>query len=159
MFNVDMSTQECAGHVVVELRGELDQADAAVVATALAAVAAREPQMIVDLSALEFIDSLGVAALAHGRKQARRAGGDLLLAAPRLPVLRVLTLLRLMDAFSVYHCAEEAAGARRSPVAAGRASRRQASGLRLVSSATQAATQAPESEHVPSQQQAEQAKA
>jgi anti-sigma B factor antagonist len=82
MFSVDLRTRESGGHVVVELRGELDLADAAGVAAALAAVAAREPQIIVDLAALEFIDSSGVAALARGRKQARRAGGDLLLAAP-----------------------------------------------------------------------------
>jgi anti-anti-sigma factor len=72
MFSVDLSTRECGGHVVVALRGELDIADAAAVAAALAAVAAREPQIIVDLSGLEFIDCSGVAALARGRKHARR---------------------------------------------------------------------------------------
>lgn len=72
-------------------------ASAAGVATALAAVAAREPQVIVDLAGLKFIDSSGVAALARGWKQARYAGGDLLLAAPRYQVLRVLALTRLID--------------------------------------------------------------
>jgi anti-sigma B factor antagonist len=81
MSSVDLSTRECGGHVAVELRGELYLVDAAGVAAALAAVAAREPDIIVDLAALEFIDSSGVAALARGRKQARRGGGDLLLAA------------------------------------------------------------------------------
>jgi len=52
MFSVDLSTRESGGHVVAELRGELDLADAAGVAAALAAVAAREPQIIVDLTAL-----------------------------------------------------------------------------------------------------------
>ena len=59
MFSVDLSTRQCDGHVVVELRGALDLADAAGVAAALAAVAAREPDIIVDLAALEFIDSSG----------------------------------------------------------------------------------------------------
>src|SRR5512146_3120627 len=98
MFSVDLSTRECGGHVVVALRGELDIADAAVVAARLAAVAASEPQIIVDLSGLEFIDSCGVAALARGRRHARRAGGDLL-AAPRQLVLRVLAMTRLADGF------------------------------------------------------------
>jgi anti-sigma B factor antagonist len=111
MFSVDLRTRESGGHVVVELRGELDLADAAGVAAALAAVAAREPQIIVDLAALEFIDSSGVAALARGRKQARRAGGDLLLAAPGPRVLRILTITRLIDAFSVHDSVEEAARA------------------------------------------------
>jgi anti-sigma B factor antagonist len=106
---VDLSTREFGGHVVVALRGELDIADAAAVAARLAAVAAREPQIIVDLSGLEFIDSCGVAALARGRKHARHAGGDLLLAAPRQLVLRVLTMTRLADGFGVHATMEKVA--------------------------------------------------
>ena len=109
MFSVDLSTREFRGHVVVALGGELDLVDAAGVAAALVTVAAREPEIIVDLAALEFIDSNGVAALARGRKLARHAGGDLLLAAPRQPVLRVLAITRLVDDFSVHASVEEAA--------------------------------------------------
>jgi anti-sigma B factor antagonist len=109
MFSVDLSTSEYGGHVVVALRGELDIAGAAGVAAALAAVAARKPEIVVDLAGLEFIDSSGVAALARGRQHARHAGGDLLLAAARQQVLRVLTLTRLIDAFPVHASVEEAA--------------------------------------------------
>ena len=86
MFNVELSTRECGGRVVVGLRGELDVADAVSVAASLAAIAAGHPQVIIDLAGLEFIDSSGVAALARGRKLARQAGGDMLLAAPRQQV-------------------------------------------------------------------------
>jgi anti-sigma B factor antagonist len=110
MVSVDLNVCECDGHVVVALRGELDMADAVSVAAALAAVASRERAVIVDLAGLEFIDSSGVAALARGRKHARHAGGDLLLAAPRQQVLRVLTLTRLIDAFAVHASVDEAAG-------------------------------------------------
>ena len=82
MLSVDLTTRPADGYVVVELRGELDLVDAAAVAAAIAVVAIREPEIIVDLAALEFIDSSGVAALGPGRRQARRAWGDLLLAAP-----------------------------------------------------------------------------
>jgi anti-sigma B factor antagonist len=109
MFSVDLSTSEYGGHVVVALRGELDIAGAAGVAAVLAAVAARKPEIVVDLAGLEFIDSSGVAALARGRQHARHAGGDLLLAAPRQQVLRVLTLTRLIDVFPVHVSVEEAA--------------------------------------------------
>jgi anti-sigma B factor antagonist len=109
MVSVDLNVCECDGHVVVALRGELDMADAVSVAAALAAVASRERAVIVDLAGLEFIDSSGVAALARGRKHARHAGGDLLLAAPRQQVLRVLAITRLVDDFSVYASVEEAA--------------------------------------------------
>ena len=110
MFSTDLSTRSCDGHVVVALRGELDLADAVAVAAALTAVAAREPGIIVDLTGLEFIDSSGVAALARGRRQARQAAGDLILAAPQQRVMRVLATTRLADAFSVYATVEEATG-------------------------------------------------
>jgi anti-anti-sigma factor len=112
MFSVDLSTRECDGHVVVALRGELDLADAADVAAALAAVVAREPRIIVDLAGLEFIDCGGVAALARGSRSppGRPGGGDLLLAAPQQRVLRVLAITRLVGEFSVHASVEEAAG-------------------------------------------------
>ena len=47
-----------------------------------------------------------MAALAHGRKLARQAGGDMLLAAPSQPVLRVLAGIRLLDAFRAHRCKE-----------------------------------------------------
>jgi len=114
VFSTDLSTRSYDGRAVVALRGELDLADATAVAAALAAVTAREPQIIVDLAGLEFIDSSGVAALARGRRQARQAGGDLVLAAPQQKVMRVLAITRLTDAFSVYATVEEV------PEAAGR---------------------------------------
>ena len=67
--------------------------DAPAVAAALRAVAAREPRIIVDLAGLEFIDASGVAALSRGRRHARNAGGDLLLAARQRRVRVVLAIL------------------------------------------------------------------
>jgi anti-sigma B factor antagonist len=110
MDSVDLSARECDGQVIVVLRGVLDVANAASVAVALAAVAARERDIIIDLAGLEFIDSSGVAALARGRRQARNAGGELLLAAPQQQVLRVLTLTRLIDVFPVHASVAEAVG-------------------------------------------------
>jgi anti-sigma B factor antagonist len=119
MVSMDLSTRESDGRAVVALRGELEVADAASVAAALVAVAARAPEITVDLAGLEFIDSSGVAALVLARLQARRAGGDLLLAAPQDQVLRVLAVIRLAEVFSVHASVDEAAGiARRSRRAA-----------------------------------------
>jgi anti-sigma B factor antagonist len=109
MFSANLSIRSCDGYAVVTLGGELDLADAAVVAAELTAVAAREPSIIVDLAGLEFIDSSGMAALARGRRQARRAGGDLILAAPRRNVVRILARIHLAEAFSIYATVEAAA--------------------------------------------------
>jgi anti-anti-sigma factor len=109
MFSMDLGSGESRGHVVVALRGELDLADAAAVAAALGAVAAREPRIIVDLARLDFIDASGVAALSRGRKYARNAGGDLLLAAPQRQVRRVLAIIWAVDGFAVHASVAEAA--------------------------------------------------
>ena len=93
MFSMDLGSGESCGYVVVALYGELDLVDAAAVAAALRAVAAREPRIIVDLAGLEFIDASGVAALSRGRRHARNAGGDLLLAAPQRRVQVVLAII------------------------------------------------------------------
>jgi anti-sigma B factor antagonist len=109
MCSVDLIPRERDSQVVVVLRGELDVAVAVRVVAELSVVAARERDMIVDLAGLEFIDSSGLAALARVRKRARHAGGDLLLAAPQQQVLRLLTLTRLIDVFSVHASVDEAA--------------------------------------------------
>ena len=108
MFSVNLDSCESDGHVVVALRGELDLLDAADVTAALGALAALEPRIIVDLSGLEFMDASGVAALLHGRRQARDAGGYLLLAAPQRRVQRVLAII--WDAY-VHASVAEAASA------------------------------------------------
>jgi anti-sigma B factor antagonist len=109
MFSADVSTRSFDGYAVVALRGELDLADAVAVAAELTAVAARERAIIVDLAGLKFIDSSGAAALAIGQRQAWRAGGDLVLAAPRRQVARLLVILGLVEAISVYTTVAEAA--------------------------------------------------
>jgi len=76
MVSMNLSSRDCDGRAVVELRGELDVADAASAAVALTAAAACGPELIVVLAGLEFIDFSGLAALVLARKQAWQAGGD-----------------------------------------------------------------------------------
>jgi anti-anti-sigma factor len=109
MLDMDLGSGECGGYAVVALRGELDLIDAANVADALETFAAREPRIIVDLAGLEFIDASGIAALVHGRRHARDAGGDVLLAAPQRLVRQVLTIVREGDGFDVHASVAEAA--------------------------------------------------
>ncbi len=109
MFSAEWSTGGSGSQAVVALRGELDVVDAASLAAALMAAVAREPVIVADLAALEFIDSSGTAALVLACKQARRGGGDLLLARPQDQVLRFLTVSGLADVFSVRASVEDAA--------------------------------------------------
>ena len=61
-----------------------------------------------DLAELSFIDCAGLAALASARREARKAGGDLLLAAAAQPVARLLSLTGELPVFaSVSEAARE----------------------------------------------------
>ena len=93
MKNVELQTRVCRGYVVVMLGGELDTKDAEDTAAAVAALAAGGQQLIIDLKTLDFIDCHAAGALLGVRETARQAGGDVLLAAPHGPVLRLLTVL------------------------------------------------------------------
>ena len=106
VISVGLGIREYGGYVVAALDGELDVSDAGRVADALTSVAARDARIIVDLAAPEFIDCRALGAL--GRAQARQAGGDLLLAARRGPVRRILALTGLIDVFSVHASVEDA---------------------------------------------------
>jgi anti-sigma B factor antagonist len=120
MFSMNLGSRESRGHAVVALYGELDLVDATAVAAALGVVAAREPRIIVDLAGLEFMDASGVAALSRGRKHARNAGGDLLLAAPQRLVRRVLAIIWEIDGCAVHAsvaAAVASAGASRQAIA------------------------------------------
>jgi STAS domain len=75
----------------------------------LSAAAAPGSRVIVDLAGLTFMDCSCLHVLVSARKQALQAGGDLLLAAPRGPVARLLSLIDLTGWLSVFASAEEAA--------------------------------------------------
>ena len=100
---------------VVILRGDLDTVNAAAAADAVLAASAGGRCVIVDVSAVEFIDCCALGALARVRGLARRAGGDVLLAAPREPVRRLLDLTGLSGIFSIHATAAAADACRDSP--------------------------------------------
>jgi anti-sigma B factor antagonist len=108
VFSTVLKIRDRDGHLLVTLRGELDLVDAAAVEAVLTAAADREPRIVVYLAGLEFIDVSGVSALARAGRHARRAGGDLLLVAPRPQMMRLLSTPALAYRFSVYPSAEEA---------------------------------------------------
>lgn len=108
MASVGLSTREYGGYVVIALQGELDVVDAASLMAVLAAAAAGNPRIIIDLSALAYIDCCALGVLGRVRAQVRQAGGDLVLAAPRGLVRRLLDLTGLIGVFSVRASLDEA---------------------------------------------------
>lgn len=84
------------GRAVLRPVGRLDLVSAADLRGAVAeTVAGGRTSLVVDLAAVPFVDSSGLGALIAALKQARKAGGELRIAAPDGPVLEVLALMRL----------------------------------------------------------------
>jgi len=120
MASIAVSSSLGPGHVVVVLRGELDVTGATRFARALSVAAASGSRVIVDLAGLAFMDCRDLSALVSAVGQARRAGGDLVLAAPQQPVARLLSLIDLTGLLPVYASVAEAAdGGGGAPALAG----------------------------------------
>lgn len=65
-------------------------------------------RLVVDLSAVDTIDSSGLGALISGLKAARQSGGDLRIAAPGEQVTAVLELTNLSSVLKTYGSADSA---------------------------------------------------
>jgi anti-anti-sigma factor len=101
MPDVELRTVVRDGHVVVTLRGELDVTGAADAEAEITALVAPRRCLIIDMSALDFIDCSSLGALLRVQGLARRGGGDVALAAPRPQLLRLLALTGLDEVFRV----------------------------------------------------------
>jgi anti-anti-sigma factor len=84
------------GEPVVEVAGEVDLSTAGQVEQAIAAVAARGVRVVVDLSAVAFLDSSGVTALLRSAKD-----HDIVLREPSLAVTEVLAMAGLSDTLPI----------------------------------------------------------
>jgi anti-sigma B factor antagonist len=65
-------------------------------------LSAEQANIIVDLGAVDFIDSSGLAVLVKGLKRSRMYGGDLFLCNLRQVVQTIIELTRLDKAFHIY---------------------------------------------------------
>ncbi|MHC4924817.1 MAG: STAS domain-containing protein [Planctomycetota bacterium] len=74
-------------------------------------IADGKTQLVVDLSAVKFIDSFGLGALVSALRVVRGANGDLKLAAVPEKVSQVLQLTRLANVFDCYDSMPDALAA------------------------------------------------
>jgi anti-sigma B factor antagonist len=100
MPGVKLTTSACDGHIVVGLCGKLDLTGAADAEAAITALVARGQYLIIDMSALDFLDCSALGALLRVRALARR-GGDLVLVASQPLVRRLLALIANDEMFWV----------------------------------------------------------
>jgi anti-sigma B factor antagonist len=108
MPGVELKASVRDGFVVVVLRGDLDVTDADAAEAAIAALAAPGQSLIIDMSALDFMDCASLRALLEVQALARRGGGDVVLAAPQPHLLRLLALTGTDEVFCVQASVEAA---------------------------------------------------
>jgi anti-sigma B factor antagonist len=105
----EVAIDDREGWQVLRLAGEIDVASAPGLRDRLVSLSTNgNAAVVVDLSHVTFIDSMGLSALVSGMKRARAHGGDLRLAGPTEHVAKVLSITRLDRAFVVGDTVDDA---------------------------------------------------
>jgi anti-sigma B factor antagonist len=86
---LDIQLDEADGYTVCRPVGELDAYTVGRFREALGELAAK-PKLLIDMSAVPFVDSAGLGALIGGIRRAREAGGDVAVCCNRPTLLRLL---------------------------------------------------------------------
>ncbi len=102
------SVEEKGGTLVVAFEGDIDLETSPAARKALLECVGRGQPVLVDLTAVAYMDSSGVAALVESLQTARKNGGSLLLAGISDSTRRVLQLARLDKVFSIFDSVDQA---------------------------------------------------
>lgn len=89
------------GVAVIAVAGECDLSQAGRLEEAVLRAGGSAREVILDLSALEFIDSTGLRTLWRGKQALDETGSSLVLARPSTAILRVLTISNLDNQFEI----------------------------------------------------------
>ncbi|WP_436535873.1 STAS domain-containing protein [Actinoplanes sp. HUAS TT8] len=106
------------GLSLVRVIGDVDLSVASRLRAALESALAANPWVVVDLSRVGAVDSIGLGVLAAARQAAGRGTGDLLLAAAPPFFTSVLHAARLSTVFRMYETVPSAMTAALAPAAA-----------------------------------------
>ena len=99
MTSLKLTVSLYTTYALAVLRGELDTTNVADAVIAIAALTARHQPVVVECSALEYIDCAALAGLLGVHRRATQTGGYLVLAAPSAILRRLLSLTGLDGAF------------------------------------------------------------
>jgi len=109
-YNVEHDPVE--GALLVTASGELDLAAAPRLATVLSiATQGAEPNVVLDLTTVDFIDSTALGAIMHASTEAEAVGKQMIVVALDGPVRRLLEITNLTGRFRVYPSRDEALAA------------------------------------------------
>lgn len=102
--------RESGGATVVAFEGDVDLETSPTARKVLLDCVGRKQPVFVDMEAVSYIDSSGVASLVESLQAARKAGLEFGLVSVSEAALRVLQLARLDKVFQIYATIDEATG-------------------------------------------------
>jgi anti-sigma B factor antagonist len=105
---MDHTVREDRGAIVIALAGDVDLESSPKVRTVLLECVGKKQPVLVDMSAIAYIDSSGVASLVEAFQSARKMGTSFALVSVSDAALRVLQLARLDRIFSIHSTLEDA---------------------------------------------------
>lgn len=94
--------KEEQGKIVIALEGDIDLENAGEVRKTLLNSLKHKKDLLIDLSAVSYIDSSGIASLVEGLQVARKQKNELSLVSVSVRALRVLELARLDRVFAIH---------------------------------------------------------
>jgi anti-sigma B factor antagonist len=100
------SIDEINGAAVVAFEGEVDLDSSPECRKVLLENVARNMPVLVDLSAVTYIDSSGIACMVEAFQNARKSGQEFVLAGVSEAAMRVLSLARLDSVFTIHETRE-----------------------------------------------------
>ena len=107
---VDLDIRQSGSICCLKLKGPLrygegvTQLDQAVEG----AINSGHPQLVLDLSAMPYIDSSGIGAIVDALRQAKKAGGDVKLVSPSPFAAKTFKMVGILTLFKVYDSEAEA---------------------------------------------------
>ena len=105
----DVRITEEAGSTIVRPAGEIDLQNSPSLRTALLALAEKKPKrVLVDLSAVSYVDSSGVGTLVEFKRRLERGGGKVILAGLQPRVRSVFEITKLDQFFDIVATLDEA---------------------------------------------------
>ncbi|MFQ5785538.1 MAG: STAS domain-containing protein [Alphaproteobacteria bacterium] len=110
--NPTAAVSETQGKLVVSLAGDIDLERSAAVRKLLLDCVERDRDVLVDLSAVDYIDSSGIANLIEAFQASKQRGTGFGLIAVSEQAMRVLELARLNKVFTIHAAVADAVAAR-----------------------------------------------
>jgi anti-sigma B factor antagonist len=107
---MQISTREAGEVIVVEVEGNIDLSTSAALRRSLFATLVGTPKLALNLAAIRYIDSSGIAILVEVLKDAQRLNKKFVLFGLSSTVEQVFRLTHVMRIFQVFDTEQEATG-------------------------------------------------